>query len=141
MVIGKLQVFHLHVYALLDPRASLSFVTPYVAVNLGVSLEILADSFSVSTIVGKSIIPQQVYRNYAIMISQKVTSADLVELEINDFNVILDMDQLYSYYASIDCRNKIVQFQLLNEPFLECRGSTSTLRSTYFLPKGKENNI
>ncbi|KAF3650181.1 hypothetical protein FXO38_17282 [Capsicum annuum] len=86
------QIFHVHVYALVDPGAFFSFVTPCIAVNFRVSPEILAEPFSVFTLVGKTIIAQRVYKNCLIIISQKVTSADLVELEITDFDVIIDMD-------------------------------------------------
>ena len=59
MVTVLLQFYHLYFYALLDPGASLSFVTPYIAVHFGVSPEILVEPFSVSTPVGKSIIAQR----------------------------------------------------------------------------------
>ena len=59
------------------------------------------------------------------MIFQKVTSADLVELEMIDFDVILNMDYLYSCYATNECKSTIVQFQFLNEPVLKWKGSTS----------------
>ncbi|KAH0647574.1 hypothetical protein KY285_032822 [Solanum tuberosum] len=77
------------VYALLDPGATLSFVTPYVAVNFGVSPETLLEPFSVSTTVGDPVIARRVYKTFPITVSQKVTSADLVELEIVDFDIIL----------------------------------------------------
>ncbi|KAF3626409.1 pEARLI1-like lipid transfer protein 2 [Capsicum annuum] len=128
VVTGTLQIFHVHIYALLDPGASLSFVTPYIAGNFGTSPEILVEPFSVSTLVGKTIIARWVYRNCPIMIFQKVTSEDLVKLEMNNFDVILDMDWLYSCYATIECRNRIVQFQFLNKPVLEWKGSVSTFR-------------
>ncbi|KAF3684292.1 hypothetical protein FXO37_01413 [Capsicum annuum] len=53
------KIFHLHVYTSLDPEASLSFVTPYIAVDFRLSPEILAEAFSVSTPVGKTIIAQR----------------------------------------------------------------------------------
>lgn len=37
MVTGTLQVFHLYTSALLDPRALFFFVSPYIAVDFGVS--------------------------------------------------------------------------------------------------------
>ena len=86
-----LHVFHLYVYDLLDPGVSLSFVTPYIVVNFGVSPETLVEPFLVSTPVGIFIIARQVYRNCPIIISQKVTSVDLVELEMMDFDIILGM--------------------------------------------------
>ena len=72
----------------------MSFVTPYIAGDFGISPKVLAEPFSVSTPVGKTIIARRVYRNCPIMISQKSMSADLVELEMTDFNVILGMDWL-----------------------------------------------
>ena len=49
-----------------------------------------------STPVGISIVARQVYRNCLVIISPKVTIVDLVELEMMDFDVILDMDWLHS---------------------------------------------
>uniref|UniRef100_M1AKM7 Gag-pol polyprotein n=1 Tax=Solanum tuberosum TaxID=4113 RepID=M1AKM7_SOLTU len=49
VVTGTLRVFDLNVYALLDPGATLSFVTPYITVQFSVSPETLSEPFSVST--------------------------------------------------------------------------------------------
>ncbi|XP_069143544.1 uncharacterized protein [Solanum lycopersicum] len=92
VVICMLQVFDLDVYALLDPEATLSIVTPYIAVQFSVNLETLSEPFSISTPVGDPIIAKRLYINCPVTVSQKVTSADLVELEMVDFNVILGMD-------------------------------------------------
>ncbi|KAH0729478.1 hypothetical protein KY289_000666 [Solanum tuberosum] len=107
VVTGTLRVFDLDVYALLDPHATLSFVTPYIAVKFSISPETLSEPFSVSTPVSDPVIARWVYRNCPITVSHKVTSADLVELEIVDFDVILGMDWLHSCYASVDCTTRI----------------------------------
>ncbi|KAH0636085.1 hypothetical protein KY290_036497 [Solanum tuberosum] len=124
VVTGTLRVFDLDIYALLDPGATLSFVTPYIAVQFSVSPETLSEPFSVSTPVGDPVIARRVYRNCRVTVSQKVTSADLVELEMVDFDVILGMDWLHSCYASVDCRTRIVRFQFPDEPILEWKGSS-----------------
>ena len=80
VVTGTLHDFDLDVYALLDPRATLSFVTPYITVQCNASPETLSEPFSVSTPVGDPIIARRVYRNCSVTVSQKVTSANLVEL-------------------------------------------------------------
>ena len=85
----------------------------------------LSEPFSVSTLVGDPVIARRLYRNYPVIVSQKVTSADLVELEMVEFDIILGMDWLHSCYASVDCRIRIVRFQFLNEPVLEWKGSSS----------------
>lgn len=72
-----------------------------------------------STLVGVSIVDRQVYKNYPFTISQKVTSVDLVELEMTDFDIILGMDWLHSCYALVDCRNRIVYFYFPDKPILE----------------------
>ena len=88
VVIGTLWVFLLNVYALLDPGATLSFVPPYIAVNLGVIQKILSEPFA-STQVGDPFIAMRVYINFSIIVSLKITSTYLVELEMADFCIIL----------------------------------------------------
>ncbi|KAH0644931.1 hypothetical protein KY284_032815 [Solanum tuberosum] len=80
----------------LDPGATLSFITPYIAVNFGVSSKTLSEPFSVSSLVGNPVIARLVYKNCTVTVSQKVTSADLVGLEM-----------------------------FLDEPILEWKGSSS----------------
>ena len=58
-------------------------------------------------------------QNCPVIVSQKVTSADLVALEMVEFDVILGMDWLHSCYALVDCRFWIVCFQFPDEPILE----------------------
>ena len=106
----------------------MSFVTLYIVVNFRFSTKILVEPFSVSIPMGKFIIARWIYRNCPVMVSQNVTSADLVKLEMADFDSILGMDWLHSYYDTIGRRNKIVQFQFPNKPVLEWRDSTSILR-------------
>ena len=77
---------------MLDPGASLSFVTPYVANKFDVLPERLCEPFCVSTPVGESILAERFYRDCVISINHKDTMADLVELDMVDFDVILGMD-------------------------------------------------
>ncbi|WMV45500.1 hypothetical protein MTR67_038885 [Solanum verrucosum] len=103
--------------------ATLSFVT-YITVNINVSPETLSEPFSVSTLVGDPIIAKRVYINCHVTVSQKITSVDLVKLEMVDFDIILGMDWLHSCYASVDCRTRIIRFQFPDEPILEWKGSS-----------------
>ncbi|KAH0758098.1 hypothetical protein KY290_021591 [Solanum tuberosum] len=119
-----IKVFTLDVYALLDPGASLSFVTPYVVMNFDVLTEKLCEPFSVSTLVGESILAKRVYHDCDISINHKNTMVDLVELDMVDFDVILGMDWLHACYASIDCRTRVVRFQIPNEPVIEWSSSS-----------------
>ena len=86
-----IKVFTFDVYALLDPVASVSFVTPYVANQLEILPEKLYEPFYVYTPVGESILAKRVYR-CPVSINHKNTMTDLVESDMVDFDVILGMD-------------------------------------------------
>ncbi|WMV51272.1 hypothetical protein MTR67_044657 [Solanum verrucosum] len=75
----------------LDPGASLSFVTPYVVMNFDVRLEKLLKPFNVSTLVGESVLAETVYQDSTISVNHKSIMDDLVELDMVDFDVILDI--------------------------------------------------
>ena len=119
MVTCILQIFSIDVYAFFDPGATLSFVTPFVAMKFVILPEELLEPFSVSIPVGNSIVAKRVYRSCPISLSYKVTLVDLVELDMLDFDVILGMDWLHACYASIDCRTRVVKFQFPKVPILE----------------------
>lgn len=63
MVTYILKVFNFDVYALLDPGSNLSIVTPFLSTMFDMSLEILLESFSVYTPMGKSVVDKRVYQN------------------------------------------------------------------------------
>ena len=69
VVTDMLRVFDLDIYALLDPRATIYFVTPYLAVQFNVSPETLSEPFSVSIPVGDLVIARGVHINFPITIS------------------------------------------------------------------------
>ena len=98
-----LYIFQFDVYALLDPGSSFSYVTPLITVNFEMRLEIIPEPILVSTLVGDSIVAQKVYKKCPVIVLHRVLLADLIELDMVDFDVILGMDWLYSSYASIDC--------------------------------------
>ncbi|WMV50863.1 hypothetical protein MTR67_044248 [Solanum verrucosum] len=95
-----------------------------VTVQFSVSPETLSEPFSVSTPVGDPVIARRVYKNCPVTVSQKVTSVDLVGLEMVDSGIILGMDWLHSCYASVDYRTRIVHFQFPDESILEWKGSS-----------------
>ena len=118
---------------MLYPGATISFVTPYKEIQFSVSLKNLSEPFSVSTLVGDLVIARRVYRNFLVTVSQKVTSTDLVELEMVDFDVNLGMDWLHYYYTSVDCRTRIVRFQFPDELILEWKDNSLDLWADLFL--------
>ena len=52
-------------------------------------------------------------------INNKDAMADFIMLNMVEFDVILGMDWLHAYYATIDCRTQVVKFRTPNKLFLE----------------------
>ncbi|XP_075103947.1 uncharacterized protein LOC142178428 [Nicotiana tabacum] len=78
--------------AVTDPGSTLSYVTPYIAKKFGIEPEKLCEPFEVSTPVGESVIARCIYKGCPVKVHHRLTVADLVELEMLDFDVIMGMD-------------------------------------------------
>ncbi|XP_070046029.1 uncharacterized protein [Nicotiana tomentosiformis] len=106
VVTGILTVHSYAIYALMDPGPTFSYITPFIAGKLDMRSELLPQPVEVSTPVGDSIVATHVYRDCTVLINDRPTSVDLVELVMLDFDVIMGMDWLAACYANIDCRAK-----------------------------------
>ena len=65
--------------------------------------DVLIDTFLVCITMGDSFVSKRVYGKCLVMLPNKVTLVDLVELYMFDFDIILGMDWLHACFASIDC--------------------------------------
>ena len=92
MVTGIFEVFSIKAYDLLDLGFTLSFATSLVAKKFDILPDILHDPFIVSAPVGESVVAKRVYRSFPIMLPNRVSYVDLVELDMLDFDIILGMD-------------------------------------------------
>ena len=85
-------------------------MTPLVVMKFVVLPDIFVELFSVTTPVGDSVVAKRVYKSCPILLSNRVTLVDLVELGMLKFYVILGIYWLHASFASIDCRTRVVKF-------------------------------
>ncbi|XP_070039519.1 uncharacterized protein [Nicotiana tomentosiformis] len=105
-----------------DPGSTMSYITPFV---VGKVPELLQQPFEVSMPVGESLVVWRVYRDSDVMIHDHHTLADLNELEMVEFDVIIGMDWRSSCYAIVDCLKKDVHFNFPGEPVVEWKADVA----------------
>ena len=66
----------------------------------------------VATPMGVSVMTSKMLRDCLVMIGYREMPVDLVLLDLQDFDVILGMNWLTSYHASINCFGKMVIFSI-----------------------------
>ncbi|MCF8701904.1 hypothetical protein L3054_11000 [Corynebacterium sp. MC-10] len=130
MITGMLLIFTREVYALIDPGSTLSYISPLVANQIGLEPESI-EPFEVATPVGDSVIASRVYKGCSVFIYDYCTKADLVELAMTDFDVIMGMDWLSSCHANVDCLRKVVYFHFPGGPVLEWFGRMASPRGKF----------
>ncbi|XP_075092558.1 uncharacterized protein LOC142172775 [Nicotiana tabacum] len=118
-----LSVCSFDAFALIDPRSTHSYVSSYFALRFSRQPELLNDPFLVATPVGESLLVEYVYRACQIRVEGKDTLADLIVLDMIDFDMLMAIDWLSSCYAIVDCHAKIIKFEIPNEPSFILRGS------------------
>ena len=62
-----------------------------------------------------------------------ISLVDLVELDMFNFDMILGMDWLHAFFASINYRTRVVKFQFPKEPIYSGWGEILCQRSNHFL--------
>lgn len=89
-------------YALLDPRATLYSMTTYIAFMLGVHPKQILEPFCIYSPISESVIERPMYRNSLVLVLYRVTTTNLVELDIAHFDIFLGKDLLYFCYALVN---------------------------------------
>ncbi|XP_070054904.1 uncharacterized protein [Nicotiana tomentosiformis] len=129
---------------LFDPRSTYSYVSSLFAHFLDIPRESLGTPVYVSTPVGDFVVVDWIYRSCVVTFCGYETRADLLLLDIIDFEVILGMDWLSLYHAILDCHAKTVTLAMPELPRLEWRVSSvstssrviSFLKSRHMVEKG-----
>ena len=106
VVSGTFAVNTLPIKVLFDAGATHSFINPVTAKRLDCTIEGMNVHLCVSTPIGSMYSTDQIVRDCPIVIQNWEFYANLVVLGIQGYDVILGIDWLTAYQATIDCKQK-----------------------------------
>ncbi|XP_022859602.1 uncharacterized protein LOC111380306 [Olea europaea var. sylvestris] len=91
--------------------------------------ELLGSCLVANTPGGESLLANNIYRDCRIKVKENELKANLIPLDIHDFDVILGMDFLATNRASVDCFRKEVVFRQPGQPEIIFNGQRRILPS------------
>ena len=112
VVAGITLVCSFSAMTLFDPGSTHSYVSRLFADRFERSPSTLEKPFIVGVPVGEPLDVKLVYRNCKVEINGMETLADLMVLDMDDFDALLGMDWLSSIHAVVDCHSKSVRFEI-----------------------------
>ena len=115
---------------MIDPGATHSFISTKFIAQVNIEIQPIDCSMVVSLPTGDSLIADRVYMGCRVIIEGHEFIANLVLLDIQDFDVILGMDWLSRHHATMDCFRKEVKFCRLGEPEITFCGVRKILSSS-----------
>ncbi|GFS30291.1 hypothetical protein Acr_00g0011220 [Actinidia rufa] len=115
IVRGTLLMFNSWARILIDTGASHSFIASSFALALGLKVEVLDSVLMLNTLVGGRTILRRICRSCEIEINDRRFVFDFIVLDMMSFDIILGMDWLIGYHATIDCVRHRVTFRTLEE--------------------------
>ena len=103
---GTITVFESDAYVLIDQGATISFISAKFIAQVNIDIQPIDCSMVVSLPTRGSLIEDRVYIGCRVIIEGHEFLANLVLLDIQDFDVILGMDWLSRHHATMDCFRK-----------------------------------
>ena len=97
-------------YTLVDPGATHSFASKHFLYLFQIKTQPLEGRMRVSLPTGDPLFSDRVVRDSRVLIGGQEFPADLVALDMRDFDVVLRMDWLSRHRATLDCYKKEVKF-------------------------------
>ena len=119
LVLGQLSVSNLPLYALIDSRATHSFIASRLCDKLEGNRQIFNTLFITTTPAGDMYQSTTWYKDVPIKDQDYAMHTDLIVINMIDYDVILSMDWLSTYHTVIDCQKKHLCFQTLKEKSFE----------------------
>ncbi|XP_035539657.1 uncharacterized protein K02A2.6-like [Juglans regia] len=123
VITGRVRLYDFYACTLFDSGASQYFVSATFAQMCNLVTEPLSQSLLVSLPNGEMVWCSKVALGCPLDFGGRTLDADLIVFKLLGFDIILGMDWLYRYSANIDCRSRVIGFQLSDGDYLEFVGS------------------
>ncbi|XP_043725642.1 uncharacterized protein LOC122672212 [Telopea speciosissima] len=111
VITGMISVCSLPAYVLFDSRASHSFILPSFAEKLPIEPAVLEQKLMVRTSTGSKVELDRSFHSCPVRVSDYGLEANLIILDMKDFDVILGMDWLSMHGASLICEERKILFR------------------------------
>ena len=143
-----ISVFDRDAHILIVLGATHSFISMGFISKVNVESQPIDCNIVVSLPKGDSRIIESVYLNSKVIIRGKEFLANLILLDIHDFDVILGMDWLFRHHATVDCYRKEVRFYRPGETEVFCglrkilpTSTMTAMRASKMLRKSYQGNL
>ncbi|XP_052204055.1 uncharacterized protein LOC127809330 [Diospyros lotus] len=122
---GTLLILKIPVHALIDPGSTHSFISDALVRSLGIETKPLGHLMIISTSMEKTMETSKLIEDCKFGMSGDKFQANLILLDVNDFDVILWMDFLSKYDANMDCQRKMVTIRKPGEEHVKFWGQSN----------------
>ncbi|XP_075479449.1 uncharacterized protein LOC142520334 [Primulina tabacum] len=129
VVSGTILTQSVPAYALFDCGATHSFMFKRFAKKLRRKPDKLTEPFRIATPTSRAMETDEIYRDCEISINNQTFSADLIQLIMVDFDIILGMDWLARNNAVVDCKGKEVKLRTPNQEEVVFHGKSKGRKS------------
>ncbi|XP_075478906.1 uncharacterized protein LOC142519762 [Primulina tabacum] len=129
VVAGTIIINKIAAYVLFDCGATHSFISKRFTKKLGLIPEILVEPFRIATPTSKTIETHKIHRNCIVYINEHTFNAELIQVNMVEFDVILGMDWLSKSHAIVDCRRKIIKLRTPSQKEITYHGKAKKRKS------------
>ena len=129
VVTGIISILDHDAYTLVDPGATHSFASNPFLDRFQIETQPLEGRMRVSLPVGDPLLADRVVRDSRVLIEGQEFPADLVALDMRDFDVVLGMDWLSRHRATLDCYKKEVKLHRPGKLEVKFKGMRRELSS------------
>ena len=130
VVTGIISILEHYAYTLVDPAATHSFASKPFLDHFQIETQPLEGRMRVSLPAGDPLFSDRVVRDSRVLIGGQEFPADLIALDMRDFDVVLGMDWLSRHRATLDCYKKEVKLHRPGKLEVKFRGLRRELSSS-----------